>query len=120
MKISVGNLSQTVKEDELKKLFSSYGEVSAVHIKRDKKTNVSLGYGSVEMADKDAEKAIKGLNDKDVDGKKIVLIDAEKLQAQNQEKNWDKSGGTGKIHGQKSGGFSGSTVRRSGGGGRGK
>jgi len=120
MKISIGNLSQTVKEDDLKKLFSSYGDVTAVHIKRDKKTNASLGYGSVEIPDKEAEKAIKGLNDKEIDGKKIVLIDSEKLRVQNQDKNWDKSSGTGKIHGQKSGGFSGSTVRRSGGGGRGK
>ncbi|MBE7411004.1 MAG: RNA-binding protein [Leptospiraceae bacterium] len=125
MKISLGNLPQSLKEDELKKMLSSFGEVVSVHIKRDKKTNTSLGYGSAEMSDENGmNSAINGLNGKEIEGKKIVLVEAEKLQAEHQDKHWDKNAG-GKLQpnnfsGFRGGGGPGSAVRRSGGGGRGK
>ncbi|MCC6275633.1 MAG: RNA-binding protein [Leptospiraceae bacterium] len=126
MKISLGNLPQSLKEDDLKKMLSAHGEVVSVHIKRDKKTNTSLGYGNAEMASEEGMmKAITALNGKEIEGKKIVLVELEKLQAEHQEKHWDKSNATGKLHpsnfsGFKGGGGPGNAVRRSGGGGRGK
>lgn len=64
MKISVGNLPQELTEDELKKIFSEFGAVREVHIKKDKTTGRSLSYGAVEMEDSAGAKAIAALNKK--------------------------------------------------------
>jgi RNA recognition motif-containing protein len=122
MKISVGNLPQNLNEEDLGKLFSQFGTVESVHIKRDKKTNTSLGYGSVEMPEANAKDAIERLNGHEIDSKKIVVVDSITLQAAHEEKHGKNSTDTGsKIHGARGGSnFSGSTVRKSGGGGRGK
>ncbi len=123
MRVSVGNIPQELNEDELKKIFAEFGSVDEVHIKRDKKTNTSLGYGHVDMKDEDAEKAIEKLNGKEIEGKALAVVDAEQLQKDFKEKNWDKTqSNSSKINGSKAAsGFGGAgTVRRSGGGGRGK
>ena len=57
MRISVGSLPQTLNEEALKKMFAEFGTVEDVVIKRDKKTQTSLGYGHVDMPD-DAGKNI--------------------------------------------------------------
>ncbi|MDX1958245.1 MAG: RNA-binding protein [Leptospiraceae bacterium] len=122
MKLSVGNLPQSLSEEDLSKLFSQFGSVESVHIKRDKKTNASLGYGSIEMNDESAKQAIERLNGHEIDGKKIVVVDAATLQTSNLDKYGKPIVGSGsKIHtGKPTVGGSVSTVRRSGGGGRGK
>ncbi|MCW7508786.1 RNA-binding protein [Leptospira levettii] len=85
MKLSIGNLPQTLSDDALGKLLSAYGKVTHLQIKRDKLTKVSLGYGTAEMADADAEKAIANLNGKELEGKKIVVVNQEELtKAQNE------------------------------------
>lgn len=124
MRVSVGNIPQELNEDELKKIFAEFGSVDEVHIKRDKKTNTSLGYGHVDMKDEDAEKAIEKLNGKEIEGKALAVVNAEQLQKDFKDKNWEKNqSGNTKINGSKAtSGFGGanSAVRRSGGGGRGK
>ncbi|TGM16903.1 RNA-binding protein, partial [Leptospira selangorensis] len=77
MKLSIGNLPQTLTDEALEKLLSAFGIVTHLQIKRDKLTKVSLGYGTAEMADADAEKAIASLNGKELEGKKIVLVHQE-------------------------------------------
>ncbi len=76
MKIYVGNLSFSLNEEELKKEFEVFGEVSSVSIIRDRDTNRSKGFGFVEMADEEAQKAINELNGKEVAGRKIVVNQA--------------------------------------------
>jgi cold-inducible RNA-binding protein len=124
MKISIGNIEQSVTEEELHKLFSAIGEVITIHIKRDKKTSTSLGYGSVEMSDELGQKAISELNGKELKGKALALVDSNELKKENSDhdKLKDKNAGNSKIHGSKASGtgFSGGMNRRSGGGGRGK
>lgn len=122
MKISFGNIPQNWSEENLEKIFSAFGKPESIHIKKDKKLGVSLGYGSLEMEDSAAKKAIADLNGKEFEGKKIAVVDANELQKEQDEKNKGKLNvTTGKIQGSKtSGGFSGTTVRRTGGGGRGK
>jgi RNA recognition motif-containing protein len=67
MNIYVGNLNYNLSEDELEKVFSSYGEVASVKIIRDKYTDQSKGFGFIEMAnDADAQKAIDELNGTEV------------------------------------------------------
>jgi RNA recognition motif-containing protein len=123
MKISFGNIPQNWSEENVEKVFSAFGKSESIQIKKDKKLGVSLGYGSLEMEDGAAKKAIAELNGKEFEGKKIAVVDANELQREQEQKNKGKaSASTGKIQGSKSvGGFSGTTVpRRSGGGGRGK
>jgi cold-inducible RNA-binding protein len=125
MRISVGNISQTLTEEDLKKLFSEYGDVEEVIIKRDKKTKTSLGYGHVDMTKEEQAKiAIEKLNGKEIEGKALAVVSADQLQNEHKDKNWDKSqSNANKIQGNKvsGGGFGGvTTPRRSGGGGRGK
>ncbi|MCI0401632.1 MAG: RNA-binding protein [Gammaproteobacteria bacterium] len=77
MKIYVGNLSYGVTEDEIKNLFSQYGEVSSVSMITDKFTGQSKGFGFVEMAKQsEAEEAIKSLNGSSMKGRNIKVNQA--------------------------------------------
>jgi RNA recognition motif-containing protein len=63
MNMYVGNLSYSVTEDDLKALFSEFGEVESVNVIKDKFSGRSKGFGFVEMPDNsEADKAIKALN----------------------------------------------------------
>jgi RNA recognition motif-containing protein len=63
MNIYVGNLAYDVTETELRNLFSSFGEVAAVNIIREKPSGRSKGFGFVDMPNNsEADKAMKALN----------------------------------------------------------
>ncbi len=63
MNIYVGNLSREVSEDELRKAFEAFGQVTSVSIIKDRYSGESRGFGFVEMATKtEAQAAINGLN----------------------------------------------------------
>ncbi len=69
-KVYVGNLPFSVTSDKLKKLFSTYGEVSESIVISDKYSGRSKGFGFVTFADESAaKKAIEELNGKEVDGR---------------------------------------------------
>jgi RNA recognition motif-containing protein len=77
MNIYVGNLNYNLSEDELEKVFSTYGEVASVKIIRDKYTDQSKGFGFIEMAnDADAQKAIDELNGTEVKGRELRVNQA--------------------------------------------
>lgn len=77
-KIYVGNLSYSTTEETLRNQFSQFGEVESVTIIMDKMTNRSKGFGFVEMTDDDAARdAISTLNQKDIDGRKVRVNEAE-------------------------------------------
>jgi RNA recognition motif-containing protein len=77
MNIFVGNLSNDVQEEDLTNLFSEFGQVKEVKIIRDMFSQQSKGFGFVEMPGlADAQKAINGLNTKEVKGKKLVVNEA--------------------------------------------
>jgi RNA recognition motif-containing protein len=61
--IYIGNLSREVTEDELRKAFEAFGQVTTVNIIKDRYSGESRGFGFVEMATKtEAQAAITGLN----------------------------------------------------------
>lgn len=63
MNIYVGNLSREVTEDELRKAFEAFGQVTTVSIIKDRYSGESRGFGFVEMTTKsEAQAAINGLN----------------------------------------------------------
>ncbi len=77
MNIFVGNLASTVKEDELRALFSQHGKVDSVKIIRDMFTQTSKGFGFIEMPGKaEAQKALDELNTYELNGKKLTVNEA--------------------------------------------
>ena len=63
MNMHVGNLAYNVTEDDLRTLFSSFGEVSSVNVIKEKFSGQSKGFGFVDMPNNsEADKAMKGLN----------------------------------------------------------
>ena len=103
----VGNLPFTATEDELRGLFSAFGEVQQVRIMTDRDTGRSRGFAFVEIADDEAAaKAINDLNGKDFGGRQLTINEARPKP--------ERRGGFGSGGG---GGFGGK--RRGGGGGRG-
>src|SRR6185312_12814701 len=74
MNIFVSNLSFRMDQDTLKELFENFGEVTSCKIMTDKFTGKSRGFGFVEMPDDtNGQKAIDGLNEKEVDGRNISV-----------------------------------------------
>ena len=49
MNIYIANINFRAKEDQLKELFSQFGEVASVKIVTDRETGRSRGFGFVEM-----------------------------------------------------------------------
>lgn len=81
MKISFSNFPQDMSEEDINKVFSEYGSIDKLILKRDKLTKKSLGFGSLEMDDSSAEKAISALEGKEIGERKISVGDFEALQA---------------------------------------
>ncbi len=61
-KIYVGNLPFSATDDELRELFAAHGTVESVAVITDRHTGQARGFGFVEMAQADADKAIQALN----------------------------------------------------------
>jgi hypothetical protein len=59
----VGNLPYRANEQAVNDHFAAHGKVLSVRLMKDRRTGKRKGYGFVEMASKDAEKAIRNLND---------------------------------------------------------
>ena len=77
MNIYVGNLPYTITEDELKDVFSEFGEVSTVNVITDKFSGQSKGFGFVEMeSNSEADEAIKALNESNLKGRNIRVNQA--------------------------------------------
>ncbi len=77
MNIYVGNLSRDVTEEDLKKAFESFGQVTTVTIIKDKFSGMSRGFGFVEMPSKEeAQAAIAGLSGQDLKGRTLNVNEA--------------------------------------------
>ena len=77
MNIYVGNLPFTITEDELKNMFSEFGEIASANIINDRYSGQSKGFGFVEMtSQEEAGKAINALNNSDVQGRNIKVSEA--------------------------------------------
>lgn len=74
MNIFCAKLNYDTKEADLRSAFEAYGEVSSVKIIMDKFSGRSKGYGFVEMDnDDEAQSAIDGLNNSELQGRTIVV-----------------------------------------------
>ena len=78
MNIFVAKLSFDTQEESLHQIFEEFGEVVSVKIISDKFTGKSKGFGFVEMTNQeDGQQAIQKLNDSELDGRTIVVKEAE-------------------------------------------
>ncbi len=77
MNIYVGNLSFRATEDDLRDVFSQFGEVDSVKIITDRETGRSRGFAFVEMRDNEAgSTAIASLNGNDHMGRDLTVNEA--------------------------------------------
>ncbi|MCE1188981.1 MAG: RNA-binding protein [Ignavibacteria bacterium] len=74
MNIYVGNLAKETSAEELTNEFAAFGKVSNVKVIKDMMSGESKGFAFVDMpVDAEAEEAIKNLNAKEVNGRKLVV-----------------------------------------------
>ena len=77
MRLFVGSLALTTTEAELRQVFTSYGEITSVHILTDRETGRSRGFGFVEMPDAAAaQAAMAGLNGRSLGGRLLTVHEA--------------------------------------------
>ena len=73
-KLYVGNLSYSVRDDDLNDLFSAYGQVQSAKVMMDRDTGRSKGFGFVEMGSAaEAQAAISGVHGQQFGGRDLVV-----------------------------------------------
>ena len=73
-KLYVGNLPWTLTNDSLKEMFAQFGEVTEAIIITDRMSGRSKGFGFVTFATEDAAgAAMQAMNEKDMEGRKIIV-----------------------------------------------
>jgi RNA recognition motif-containing protein len=105
IKLYVGNLPESMTDDQLRTIFAEAGPVASAKVITDRYTGQPRGFGFVEMETKaDGQRAISMFNGKDVDGNSLKVNEARPPA---------KGGGGGRFGGGGGGG-------RGGGGGGGR
>ena len=80
-KMYVGNIPYNATEEDLRELFSEYGEIESLKIMKDTFTERSKGFGFIEMVnEEDTKKAIATLNGKDFKGNSLTVAEARPQQ----------------------------------------
>ncbi|NTS42674.1 RNA-binding protein [Flavisolibacter sp. BT320] len=78
MNIYVANFDTAWKDEDLRQLFTPYGEVASASVEMDVFTEKSRGFGYVDMPDESAaQAAIAALHQKDVNGSALDVKQAE-------------------------------------------
>ena len=73
-KLFVGNLPWSINNDSLRELFASVGEVVEAMVITDRMSGRSKGFGFVTFATEEAaQAAIAQLNEKEIEGRKIIV-----------------------------------------------
>lgn len=89
MNMYVSNLSFHTKDADLRKLFEQFGPVSSAKVISDRETGRSRGFGFVEMdSDEEANAAIKGLNNKEIEGRPMSVSVARDKPSRSDNKKW--------------------------------
>ena len=77
MRIYVGNLPYSVTDDDLREVFSEFGELASAEVIKDKYSGQSKGFGFVDMPNNsEADQAIKALNDQPLKGRNLTVNEA--------------------------------------------
>ena len=104
-RLYVGNLPYKATDQDLMTLFSSVGDVASARVMRDMATGRARGFGFVEMTtDEAAQKAIEKLHQHEMDGRAIVVNEAQPKPAGGRGFSGGGSGGGGYGRGPRGGG----------------
>lgn len=116
-KLYVGNLPYTMSEDDLRNLFSQYGEITNVTLIIDRMSGRSKGFGFVEFStDEAATAAAEATNNMEFDGRALV-VNVARPQAPREDRGGfrprfnDRGGNGGGGRGGSRGGFGGGNSR---------
>jgi len=97
-KLYVGNLSYSIRDEDLQTHFAEFGPVTSAKVMMDRDTGRSKGFGFVEMGSGEAaQAAIRGMHGKTIDGRALVVNEARPRE--------ERSGGGGGGGGQRRGGY---------------
>ncbi len=100
MNIFIKNISFKVTEDDLKGIFSEYGEVKSVRIITDAVTRRSRGFGFVEMPnEEEAKSAIENINGAELLGRVLTVNEAKPRE--NKEGSYNRSRNSNKSYGNR-------------------
>jgi RNA recognition motif-containing protein len=90
MNMYVSNLGFHVTDDDLRKLFEPFGQVSSSKVILDRDSGRSRGFAFVEMpSDDEAKKAMQSLDGKELEGRAIgVSVAREKEQRSSGKRFW--------------------------------
>jgi len=81
-KLYVGNLSYSVRDDDLQQQFSAFGHVQSAKVMMERDTGRSKGFGFVEMSSaEEAQAAIEGLHGKNMGGRDLTVNIARPMEA---------------------------------------
>lgn len=98
-RLYVGNLSYSLKSQDLEQAFRAVGEVTSVKIINDQETGQSKGFAFVEMATDDlGAAAIETLNGKEIGGRALRVTEANPRP--------ERPAGGNRFGGNREGGFS--------------
>lgn len=75
-KMYVGNLPFTSSEEDVRELFSQFGEVQSVKLITDRETGRPRGFGFVEMDREDADSAMSALDGNEFSGRNLKVNEA--------------------------------------------
>jgi cold-inducible RNA-binding protein len=118
-RIYVGNLPFNAEQADVEELFAAHGEVLSVALPTDRETGRPRGFGFVEMAKEDADKAIRALDGKDFGGRNLRVNEAEPREERGSRGGGGGGFGGGSRGGGGGGGYGGGGNRGGGGGGYG-
>lgn len=89
MNMYVSNLGFHTSDDDLRKLFEAFGQVSSAKVVIDRESGRSRGFGFVEMASSDeANQAMVKLNGKEIEGRSISVSVAREKGPRPDNKRW--------------------------------
>ncbi len=100
----VGNLPFSATEDDLRSLFSEFGQPTEVVIPMDRETGRPRGFGFVVMDSRDSlDVAIRSANGRDFQGRVLTVNEAREREGRPQGSAPGNSGGgrsdAGRVHG---------------------
>lgn len=99
MNIYVGNINFDTTDDGLQAAFAAFGEVESVNVIKDRDSGRSRGFAFVEMpVDEEANKAISGLNETDLDGRTIKVNKARPRNSGGRGRGGNRGGGGGNYN----------------------
>jgi RNA recognition motif-containing protein len=96
--IFVGNLPFTTTSDELREMFTEYGNVTRAQVASDRETGRSRGFGFVEMAE-GADEAITALNGAQFNGRALTVNEAKPREDRGARTGGGSGGGSGGARG---------------------